>query len=94
MRNHIIVIINHYTQRLPHNNRRPNDDIPPAWPEIPLHELGDVAQRNLGHHPHERPNFERLQRNAHQILMEKGGHEENRDSTYGSVVAHADNGDV
>lgn len=90
----IIVVIHHNGQRLAKYNRRPHDQIAPPRSVVLLHELGDVGERDLGHHAHERPDLERLQGHTDQVLVEEGAQEEDGDAGRELAVAHAHDGDV
>lgn len=92
--NYVVMVVHHDCQRLAQNNRSPDHQITPPRTVVLLHELGNVAQRNLGHHPHKRPDLERLQRHTDQILVEEGAQEEDGEAGRELSIAHAHDGNV
>lgn len=78
VRNHVVVVVHHDRQRLTQDDRGPDDGVAEPGAVVPLHKLGHERERNLRHHAHKGPDLEGLERDRHEVLVEEGTEEEDR----------------
>lgn len=94
MRNDVVMVVHHDCQRLTKYNGRPDYDVAAPGSVLLFHKLRKERERYLRHHTHEGPYLERLQRDAHQVLVEEGTDEEHEHRSGNPRIAHLHDRDV
>lgn len=88
------MVVHHDCQRLTQDDGCPHDDVATPSSVLLFHEFRNERERNLRHHAHEGPDLERLERYAHQVLVEEGTDEEHEHRRRNSRIAHLHDRDV